>query len=96
MFIITLTYVKPIAEVDRFLQEHRDFLRRRYATGHLLMSGPQNPRTGGVIVAQAPSRTEVEAIFREDPFYREQVAEYEFIEFAPVLTAPALAEYQVN
>lgn len=31
MFIAILTYKKPIAEVDRYLQAHRDFLAEHYA-----------------------------------------------------------------
>ena len=96
MFVITLTYLKPLPEVERFLQEHRDFLKKYYATGHLLMSGPQNPRIGGVVIAHAESRDVVEKIVQEDPFYREQIAEYDIVEFAPVLTAPCLEQFKAN
>jgi uncharacterized protein YciI len=95
MFVLLLTYVKPLAEVDRWVPEHRAFLERRYATGHFLMSGRQNPRVGGVIIAKAASRAEIEAIVAEDPFHREQVAEYRIVEFAPTLTAPELAAFKV-
>ena len=33
MFIAILTYKKPIAEVDCYLQAHRDFLAEHYAAG---------------------------------------------------------------
>jgi len=91
MFILLLHYVKPLTEVDRWLTEHREFLDRHYASGHFLISGRQEPRTGGVIVARAGSRAEIEAIAQEDPFSREGVARYEVIEFTPALAAPALA-----
>ncbi len=44
MFIAILTYKKPLVEVDRFLQAHRDFLAEHYAAGDFISSGPQNPR----------------------------------------------------
>lgn len=49
MFIAILTYIKPLEEVDRFLQAHRDYLAEHYAAGDFIASGPQNPRVGGVI-----------------------------------------------
>ena len=50
MFIAILTYKKPLEEVDRFLQAHRDFLAEHYAAGDFIASGPQTPRVGGVIM----------------------------------------------
>jgi uncharacterized protein YciI len=96
MFVILLKYVKPLDEVDRWVPEHRTFLERRYASGHFVMSGRQNPRVGGLIIAKAASRSEVEAIVAEDPFHREQVATYEIVEFAPTMTAPELAAFKVS
>jgi len=45
------------------------------------MSGRQIPRTGGVIVALAESRRQIEAIMAEDPFCRHGLAEVRIIEF---------------
>lgn len=82
-----LTYRKPLDEVDRFISEHRQFLERHYAAGHFLISGRKVPRTGGVILAKAESRAEIEHIVRNDPFHREGIAEYQIIEFLPSMTA---------
>lgn len=46
MFIAILTYKKPLEEVDRFLQAHRDYLAEHYAAGDFIASGPQTPRVG--------------------------------------------------
>ena len=83
MFVILLNYKKPLSEVDRFVSEHREFLERHYISLHFLLSGRKEPRTGGVILAQAETKAEIESIVRSDPFYREQVAEYEIVEFLP-------------
>ena len=91
MFVILLNYVKPLSEVDRFVAQHREFLERYYASGHFLLSGRKEPRTGGVILANAETRAEVESIVLDDPFKREQIAEYEIIEFLPSMTAMHLA-----
>lgn len=42
MFVIRVTYTKPIEEIDRYLQEHRDYLEVNYKQGLLVCSGPQN------------------------------------------------------
>ena len=96
MFVILLHYLKPLPEVDRFVAEHRAFLERHYATGNFLLSGRQEPRTGGVILADAPTREQIEAIVREDPFHREQIARYEIVEFVPSLADPRLAQFKAT
>ncbi len=91
MFVILLNYIKPLSEVDRFVGEHRDFLERHYASGHFLLSGRKEPRTGGVILSKAETREEIESIVRNDPFNREKIAEYEIIEFLPSMATTHLA-----
>jgi uncharacterized protein YciI len=91
MFIVLLNYIKPLSEVDRFVEEHRQFLQRHYAAGNFLLSGRKEPRTGGVILATAGTRAEIERIIEDDPFRREKVAEYEIIEFLPSMSAEHLA-----
>ena len=93
MFVILLHYLKPLSEVDRFVDEHRAFLERHYAAGHFLLSGRQEPRSGGVIIARGETRTQIEAIVREDPFNREQIARYEIVEFVPSLADARLAQF---
>jgi uncharacterized protein YciI len=90
VFVIALHYIKPLSEVDRFVAEHIAFLDRHYASGHFLVSGRKEPRTGGVIIAQVGSRAEIERIVAQDPFQREGIAQYEITEFLPSKCAPPL------
>lgn len=83
MFVILLQYVKPLEEVDRYLQAHRNFLDKHYATGTLLCSGGQKPRIGGVILARGSDMADITAIFKEDPFWLNGIANYEIREFEP-------------
>lgn len=85
MYIAILTYKKPLEEVDRFLQAHRDYLAEHYATGNLILSGPRIPRTGGVIMIKAESRKSVESILANDPFNINDIADYQIVEFTPTL-----------
>ena len=90
MFLVLLSYKRPLAEVDRHVAAHMEFLARHYASGAFLLSGRKQPRSGGVILATAADRTQMEAIVRSDPFVSEGVADYEIIEFVASTTAPAL------
>ncbi|CCH49076.1 YciI family protein [Pseudodesulfovibrio piezophilus] len=93
MFIITLTYIKPLETIDALIPEHRAFLTRHYANGTFLFSGPKIPRNGGIIIATGESREAMEAVISEDPFHREQAAKYEIVEFTPAMTAEALNDF---
>lgn len=96
MFVVLLNYVKPLSEVDRFVGEHREFLAHHYAAGNFLLSGRREPRTGGVILATAATRAELERIIQRDPFHREKIADYEIIEFLPSMSAGFLSSLVVS
>ncbi len=85
MFIAILTYIKPLEEVDSFLQAHRDYLSEHYSAGDFIASGPQNPRVGGVIMIEASERDAVNSIISEDPFYITSIADYQIVEFTPTM-----------
>ncbi len=85
MFITILTYKKPLEEVDRYLQAHRDYLSEHYAAGDFIMSGPQTPRVGGVIMIKAENRSAVDAIIAQDPFNINGIADYQIVEFTPTM-----------
>ena len=50
-FIIRLEYKVPIEKIDSLLITHREFLDSGYERKILLSSGPQNPRDGGILIA---------------------------------------------
>ena len=81
MFIIELTYTAPLADIDAHMADHVAFLNRYYSAGNFLVSGRQIPRAGGIILAVAHSREDVDAIARQDPFVERGLAEYRVIEF---------------
>lgn len=83
MFILNLTYIKPIMEVEKYLSNHIAFLDKYYNSEKFICSGRKNPRTGGIILCNAQDINEVNAILSEDPFYKEKIASYEIIEFFP-------------
>lgn len=87
MFIINLTYIKSLEEVDAHLAAHVDFLKSGYDKGYFIASGRKAPRTGGVILSNLNDRVLLEDFVAHDPFKIAEVATYEIIEFTPSMTA---------
>ncbi len=83
MFVVVLKYRKSLEEVDALLPAHVEFLETQYAQKNFICSGRCNPRIGGVIIANVNAEAELKKILQQDPFYKEQAAEYETIEFTP-------------
>lgn len=85
MFIVNLKYRVPVSEVEKYQQAHREFLDYYYKMGLFLVSGPLKPRTGGVIIALTQDKEYLESILQKDPYYLAEIAEYNFVEFVPVM-----------
>jgi uncharacterized protein YciI len=90
VFVLLLTYVKPLPEVDALMRRHMAWLDEHYAAGRFLVSGRRIPRTGGVILARGDDRGEIEAIAAADPFVAGGVATCEVIQFRASQRAPDL------
>ena len=89
MFIFSLTYVKPLSEVERFLPAHIQFLDEHYKKNLFMCSGRKIPRTGGVILCNCADIVEARSIMEKDPFYKEGIAQYDIIEFVPSKSSEA-------
>jgi uncharacterized protein YciI len=81
MFVVELIYKADLAKIDARMRAHMAFLKKHYAEGRFLISGRKIPRDGGIILALANSRDELEGIMREDPFCKDGLAEFRVIEF---------------
>jgi uncharacterized protein YciI len=91
MYLVLVNYVKPLSVIDQLLPAHREFLEANYRAGIFLVSGPREPRDGGVILARAGSREELVAILAQDPFVSQGAAKCEIIEFKATRAGKALA-----
>ncbi|WP_296652599.1 YciI family protein [Paraburkholderia sp.] len=91
MYIVELSYLKPLDAIEVQLEAHRSFLDAQYANEVFLASGPKNPRNGGVILVSGRiARAELDAILACDPFHQHGLAAYHVTEFAPVKFHPTL------
>jgi uncharacterized protein YciI len=92
-FVIEVTYKIPVEQLGDTIAEHRSFLQEGFDRGWLLLSGPKVPRTGGMVIARAPSQEDLEQFFTQDPYQIKGLAEYRIIEFTPVKNQPFLKDW---
>ncbi len=90
MFVIELSYTADLSEIDARMKAHVAFLKKHYSSGHFLVSGRKVPRDGGIIIAVAESRAELERIMAEDPFISHSLATFRLIEFRASQRAPSI------
>lgn len=81
MFIISLTYIVPLEELDQHMAAHVKYLKKYYKKNIFVASGRKVPRSGGIILALADSEEQVREIISEDPFYKLELAEFNIINF---------------
>ncbi|EHN14639.1 YciI family protein [Clostridium sporogenes] len=93
MFIVNLTYVKPLEEVEKHLADHIKFLDKYYASNNFICSGRKNPRVGGIILCNAKNTEEIKEIISEDPFSKNNIANYEIVEFQPTKYVKSFKEF---
>ena len=95
LFVILVNYTKELSAIEEILSAHREYLKTGYKSGKLLASGPQNPRTGGIIIGKFINKQEALDFTKQDPFYLKNAAKYDILEFNPVLHQDILKEFLV-
>ena len=90
MFVILLTYVKPLDEIDKLMKAHMAFLNKQYSDGIFVVSGRRIPRSGGVILASGDDEAVIRDIVDQDPFVSSGAATAEIIRFNASQVAPNL------
>ncbi|KGB89650.1 YCII-related domain protein [Burkholderia multivorans] len=77
LFAIKLGYVRPIEEVQTYLDAHKGWLVRYVQTGNILVAGPLQHGKGGVVLAYADHLRDIEAMIAEDPFHVHGLATFD-------------------
>lgn len=81
MFIIDITYLVPLPQIDAAMGDHMKFLNTCYKNDLFLASGRKIPRTGGIILAVGSSKEAIEELMNQDPFVKLKLAEFKVTEF---------------
>ncbi len=81
MYLILLTYIRPLPEVEAVLEAHRAYLREAPEAASIVLTGRKATRDGGLVMLRAPSRAAVDDFIARDPYATAGVAAFEVIEF---------------
>lgn len=90
LWVIQSRYLKSGDDLAAVTPRHREWLDQHYRSGLFLVSGRKVDGTGGVLLAQAESQEQLEAVFRDDPFVLEGCSEYNYTAFMPVKRGQAV------
>ena len=90
MYIVNLTYKVSLEAVDKYLDNHVEYLNEQYQLGNFHASGRKVPRTGGIILSKMSDKNELLKIIAKDPFKINDLADYEITEFIPTKTCEEL------
>ena len=93
MFIINFNFIKPIEEVNRYTEQHRNYVAKQYKEGKFIIGGPLEPRSGGIVISDMKKKEEIIEVLKKDPLIIEGVAEYSLTEFTPLMSAENLKSY---
>lgn len=83
LYVIILSYMRPINEIDAHLAAHTEWLNKGYADGVFLASGRRIPRIGGIIIAKIASLESLQERVCEDPFQRLGLSKTDILPFEP-------------
>jgi uncharacterized protein YciI len=94
-FLLEGEHIVPFEGRDpALIAAHRRFLQQGYDQGRFLLSGPSIPPAGGILIARAQSRAELDRFLADEPYCKARVMRFARItEFDPVQHQPVLDDW---
>lgn len=83
MFIVLLRFSSNKSQASRFMEGHKEWIKRGFDDGVFLLVGNLQPNLGGGIVAHNTSLPDLQSRVNSDPFVAENVVSAEILEIAP-------------
>jgi uncharacterized protein YciI len=83
MFIVILKFSGNKGQANRFMDGHKEWIKRGFDDGVFLLVGSLQPSLGGGIVAHNTSLSDLQGRVNEDPFVAEDVVNAEILEITP-------------
>lgn len=81
MYLLIVSYTKPLEEVTPHFSTHLDWVKQYIDAGIFLFVGPKKSKLGGVIGVKSIDRNKLKSILSEDSFVKNDVAEYQIVDF---------------
>jgi len=91
MFIVLLKFSSNKGKASKFMEGHKEWIKRGFDDGVFLLVGGLQPNSGGGIVAHNTSLPDLESRVNDDPFVMENIVSAEILEVAPSRTDARLA-----
>lgn len=89
LYIVVLTYIRPVEEVHSHLDTHRDWLVEYAKRGSIIVAGPLEDRSGDALLASCKDRTELDSMLAKDSFHVHRLVECQVKAFTGALRAIA-------
>jgi uncharacterized protein YciI len=83
MFIVLLKFSGNKGHANRFMEGHKEWIKRGFDDGVFLLVGSLQPSLGGGIVAHNTSLSDLQGRVNDDPFVAEDVVSAEILEITP-------------
>jgi uncharacterized protein YciI len=90
MHIIFLRFGAQRAQARQWMQAHKQWIEQGIGDGIFLLAGSLDDGQGGVLLAAAEDRQQLQARLEQDPFAQHQVVSAEIVAVKPSRPAPAL------
>lgn len=91
MYIVLLKFSHNKNQAGRFMDGHKEWIKRGLDDGVFLLVGSLQPAQGGAVVAHGTSLSELQERVNEDPFVAENVVSADILEIAPAKADERLA-----
>jgi uncharacterized protein YciI len=86
MFIVLLKFSGNSGQAGRFMEGHKEWIKRGFDDGVFLLVGSLKPNSGGGILAHKTSLSDLQSRVSADPFVAEDVVSAEILEITPSKT----------
>jgi uncharacterized protein YciI len=83
MFIVLLKFSGNKSEASKFMEGHKEWIKRGFDDDVFLLVGSLQPNSGGGIVAHNTSLSDLQSRVNDDPFVTENIVSAEIVEVAP-------------
>ncbi|MBM7636826.1 YciI family protein [Streptococcus saliviloxodontae] len=97
MYLINITIKSeqvPAEKTDDLLAKHRAWFTAQAEAGHFLVVGPYRDKSmAGLVIAQANSRADLDAILAKDAYYPD-LATYDVHEFQANIISENITDYK--
>ena len=89
MFLVDMVFTDIEKITPELTDKHKQYLENEYKSGKLVFGGRKVPRTGGILISQHGSKSELISILDNDPFVCSGLVSYSILEFIPMMASTA-------